>query len=1355
MKAERKTKAQLAKELDKLQRRINKLEAGETKVKNAVSALKESESRFRNIFESSKDGIIFFDGKTRKIILGNKAMTKLLGCSKKELVGRSIKSLHPSKELPGIEKEFQKHVNGNISISPGIPVLRKDGSVFYADISSSPITLDKRTYFSAFFRDTTERKQAEMALMESREQYRSLASAEDSMYLVDKKSRFLFMNDSHLSRLGLSLDKVIGKYYGDFHSLEDTHRFKTSVEKTFRTNRSCQVEHFSERDHKYFLRTFSPVRDAQGSMTAITVISKDITERKRAEDALLESEARYRSLFENSDDAILLTALDGSIFQANASACRMFGRTEAEIILVGRKGLVDETDPRLPAILEERKRTGRVRGELMWKRRDGQLFPGEATSVVFRSKDGLRTCMIIHDITERNQAEEALKAKEEEYRLVVENAAESISITQDGSLKYVNPGGVKILGYPPEMLASKPFIEFIHPDDREMVMDRNIKRMRGEEVPSVYPFRVIRRDGVVRWVEAKAVVVPWKGKPATLNFLYDITERKRAEEALRESEARLRAQYQGSPIPTFTWQKKGETFELVDFNPAAQVTTQGEAKKYLGKTAAEMYQDRQEILQDIYRCFIEKKVIRKELQSQHFLPGRTMITTYAFVPPNLVMVHTEDITDRKRAEEALKENEEKYRNLVERANDGIGIGQDGIMQYANARLAGIVGYSIEEIVGKPFTDFFMPDEVPKVLDYYKRRMDGEDLSTIYETVLRHKDGRKIDIEVNTGIIMYNGKPADLVLSRDITERKRGEEALLESEEKFRNIFDNSSIGKSIISIDGSIEVNQALSEMLGYTKEELSGHKWQEFTHPDDVELIQEHLEQLLSGEKTSVRFIKRYIKKDGSTLWGDVNDVLQKDKDGKPLYYISGILDITERKRLEEILEKERQDLKLILDTTPIIVFYKDKEGRFLRVNKTFAEALNMPESNFAGKTVFDLYSPKIAQGMTDDDQEVIQSQRPKLKIVEQYESASGTRWVRTDKIPICDTNGLPVGLVGFAEDITERKQAEKALFQAEEKYRAIVENAVEGIFQSTSDGKFIMANSAVAKFFGYDSPEELIAAISNIAEQLYAHPEERQRYRRVLADEGVVKGFESQFYRKDGTINWGSMNVRSVRDNEGRILYYEGTIEDITARKEAEEGLQKSLEKLRKALGGIIQAMSLTVETRDPYTAGHQRRVADLARAIAQEMGLPEDQVDALRMAGTVHDLGKISIPAEILSKPVQLSDIEFNLIKGHPQISYDILKDIDFDWPVAQIVLQHHERINGSGYPNGLSGKAIYLEARILAVADVVEAISSHRPYRPAYGIDVALEEIEKNKDVLYDPKVVEACVKLFKEKDFKLE
>jgi putative nucleotidyltransferase with HDIG domain len=179
------------------------------------------------------------------------------------------------------------------------------------------------------------------------------------------------------------------------------------------------------------------------------------------------------------------------------------------------------------------------------------------------------------------------------------------------------------------------------------------------------------------------------------------------------------------------------------------------------------------------------------------------------------------------------------------------------------------------------------------------------------------------------------------------------------------------------------------------------------------------------------------------------------------------------------------------------------------------------------------------------------------------------------------------------------------------------------------------------------------------------------------------------------------------------------------------------------------------LTVERRDPYTAGHQHRVANLAAAIANEIGLSEEQIDGVRMASVIHDLGKIHVPAEILSRPGRLTENEFSIIKTHPQTGYDILKTEEFPWPVAQIVLQHHERMDGSGYPSSLSGEEILLEARILAVADVVEAMASHRPYRPALGIDKALEEISKNKGVLYDAKVADACLRLFTEKGFKFE
>ena len=222
-----------------------------------------------------------------------------------------------------------------------------------------------------------------------------------------------------------------------------------------------------------------------------------------------------------------------------------------------------------------------------------------------------------------------------------------------------------------------------------------------------------------------------------------------------------------------------------------------------------------------------------------------------------------------------------------------------------------------------------------------------------------------------------------------------------------------------------------------------------------------------------------------------------------------------------------------------------------------------------------------------------------------------------------------------------------------------------------------------------------------------------------------------------------------------EGLLSAISDILAHMITRKIAEGNLANTVTQLRQNLGAIIQAMSATVEFRDPYTAGHQRRVADLARAISDEMGLPREKVDGIRMAGNIHDVGKIAIPSEILSKPGQLSPLEYEMIKTHSQVGYDILKNIDFPWPIAEIVHQHHERLDGSGYPSGIKGSEILLEAKILAVADVVEAMASHRPYRPSRGLDIALDEITTKKGILYDPDVVEACQKLFLEKRFEFK
>jgi PAS domain S-box-containing protein len=303
--------------------------------------------------------------------------------------------------------------------------------------------------------------------------------------------------------------------------------------------------------------------------------------------------------------------------------------------------------------------------------------------------------------------------------------------------------------------------------------------------------------------------------------------------------------------------------------------------------------------------------------------------------------------------------------------------------------------------------------------------------------------------------------------------------------------------------------------------------------------------------------------------------------------------------------------------------------------------------------------------------------------------------------------------------------------------------------------EGKFITANANLARMAGYDSPEDLMESIKDIKTQLYVHPEDRDRFLKIMRAKGSVKGFEVEWYKKDRNIFWVVLNALAIKDEQGNILYNEGLIEDITLRKHAEEQLHQSLESLKRAVGTTIHVLVAALEARDPYTAGHQSRSANLACAIATEMGLDKDRIEGIRMASIIHDIGKLSIPVEILTKPTKLTDLEFSLIKEHAQSGYEMLKDVESPWPLADIVLQHHERINGSGYPRKLKKDKIIIEARIMAVADVVEAMASHRPYRASLGIEVALEEIEKNKGILYDETVANACLRLFRGKGYQLQ
>jgi len=335
--------------------------------------------------------------------------------------------------------------------------------------------------------------------------------------------------------------------------------------------------------------------------------------------------------------------------------------------------------------------------------------------------------------------------------------------------------------------------------------------------------------------------------------------------------------------------------------------------------------------------------------------------------------------------------------------------------------------------------------------------------------------------------------------------------------------------------------------------------------------------------------------------------------------------------------------------------------------------------------------------------------------------------------------------------QEISTCKKAALAARESEGKNRDLVENIKLGIFRSTTGckGKFLEVNQAMEEITGYSREELLAMDISQLND-----PDSITVFSNEVSITDWKVTRELNLKRKDGKIVVVAKTVVAIRFDSGTIQFCDGILEDVTERKQARDQIQQSLERLQRTIKEIIQAMAYIGEVRDPYTAGHQRRVAQLSFEIARTMNIRDDLFEGLTMAAFVHDIGKILVPADILSKPGKLTKPELDMIKDHTQIGYEILKNIEFPWPIATIVLQHHERLDGSGYPRGLKGNEIIIEARILAVADVVEAMSSHRPYRPALGIEKALNEINENKDVLYDSNVVEACTRLFTDEGFSL-
>jgi PAS domain S-box-containing protein len=352
--------------------------------------------------------------------------------------------------------------------------------------------------------------------------------------------------------------------------------------------------------------------------------------------------------------------------------------------------------------------------------------------------------------------------------------------------------------------------------------------------------------------------------------------------------------------------------------------------------------------------------------------------------------------------------------------------------------------------------------------------------------------------------------------------------------------------------------------------------------------------------------------------------------------------------------------------------------------------------------------------------------------------------------KIITRTADGKPLRMIGTHTDITTRREADARLRESEAKFKGLVEQTIVGIFIIDA-GTVYYANPRTVEILGHAQDEIVGPSLSRLV-----HPEDwpvvERKINSVLSGKAADIRHEFRARRRDGSIvHIGTHGSRA--EYAGRAVVV-GVVQDITERLQTEQQLADYVGQLEGSIMHTVEAISQMVELRDPYTSGHERRVGDLAAAIGRELGLDEHRVTGLRVAGGVHDVGKITVPAEILSKPGTLSAAEYQIVKTHPEKGYEILKNIDLPWPVAQAVLQHHERLDGCGYPQGLKGEDILIEARILAVADVIESMITHRPYRPALGLEAALKEIISHSGSRYDPQVVAVAIRLFRERGYQI-
>jgi two-component system sensor histidine kinase/response regulator len=500
---------------------------------------------------------------------------------------------------------------------------------------------------------------------------------------------------------------------------------------------------------------------------------------------------------------------------------------------------------------------------------------------------------------------------------------------------------------------------------------------------------------------------------------------------------------------------------------------------------------------------------------------------------------------------------------------------EGTIVHVNEAYCRLVGIGSDELIGKPFTVVYDQSCLPpNIMETYHGRFLSHGVEALFSHEIKLRDGRVVHLEASNSYVSA-GDGTDLLLRiiRNVTARILTEEALRESEAKFRAIFDKASDGIFLLDLETSkfSMCNAMCARMLGHTQEDFPNLNITDIHPAEDLPFIREQIGMFMREEE-GIRSDLRFKRKNGDLFFADLTPTLVTIADKRFLLII--FTDITERKQAEEALTQERNLLLGLMDNIPDQIYFKDTDSRYIRINKALAGMFGLADpAQAAGKTAFDFYTKEHAQPAYENEQEIMRTGQPLVGLEEKETWPDGrATWVSTTKMPLRDTNGQIIGTFGISRDITERKAVEEALTRAERKYHELFENAVQGIFQSTVDGKIVMANAALFKMLGYSSLSEL--AEVDLAQAVYVNPDDRKKLSRTLKEEDLCSNVELQLKTKDGKVITVLEHSHTVKDSSGSVVLFEGIIEDISARKALEARLQEhvaALKASRKSLEAL----------------------------------------------------------------------------------------------------------------------------------------------------------------------------------------